>query len=81
MNNNHTKKPIKLESLDNIQIEGKLQELNLEEVSFIQGGLSIEGEPFSISQEKGRIICTRFFPPIGDFPIFKECTTYLPVIL
>lgn len=38
MNDNQTKKLIKLESLDNIQIEDKQQELSLEEVYLIQGG-------------------------------------------
>lgn len=41
MNTSHTKKPIKIKGLDNIQIEGKLQELSLKEVSFIQGGLTL----------------------------------------
>lgn len=40
MNNNHTKKLIKIENLDNNKLEDKLHELHLEEVSSILGGLS-----------------------------------------
>ena len=56
MNNNHNNKLIKLESLDNVQQIGKLQELSLDEVASIQGGMMAEGFPPLTAEEYKRLI-------------------------
>lgn len=79
MNNNQTKKLIKLESLDNTQIEDKLQKLSLEEVSFIQGGLLISepikliSEPIKLPKTNNSPRIPNFLPAPRDYPRIPKC--------
>lgn len=79
MNNNQTKKLIKLESLDNTQIESKLQELSLEEVSFIQGGWKVEGSP-DLTTEKYFELIKRWREKYCEGGFYGLCPN-LPMIL
>ena len=80
MNNNHKNKLIKLESLDNAQQIGKLQELSKDEVASIQGGFGVGGF-LDLTEEQKEELGKLWPGTLSPEDISPELRPFLPIIL